>query len=84
MTLEKKYDVYKSIFDCFRFLEQDIMTEHTFRELAGELIQQQQDSYTVLLRLWEEHGYITVLSQPGKQRFIELGPAYERTHYCLM
>ena len=79
-----KNDVAMAIYDLFCSLEQDIVTEHTFKALLAEVIAEQRDSYTILLRLWEEHRYITVLRQPGKPRAIELGAGFERNYGCLM
>ena len=80
----QKSDIYLAIYDIFRLLEQDIMEECTFRELLRELIINQPDSYTILLKLWEEHGYIKILRQLGKPRSIELGPVYERNFYAFI
>jgi hypothetical protein len=77
----QKLDISQAIYNVFRFVEQDSMEEHTFRHLLDETILAQHDSYTILLRLWQEHGYITILSSPGKPRYIALGPSYGRD-YC--
>lgn len=80
----KKQDVQTAIKAAFRFVGQDIMAECTFRHLLYDIIIQQRESYTILLRLWEEHDYIVVLRQPGKPRVIEIGPIYERDYSCLL
>ncbi len=81
---QSKLDVETTIYAAFREIEQDMMSEATFKHQCQDLIAEQQDSYTILLRLWEEHQYITVVRQPGKPRAIALGPVYERNFPCLM
>ena len=80
----QKQDVKIAIKAAFGFVGQDIMTECTFRHLLYDTIIQQRDSYTILLRLWEEHEYITVIRKPGTPRYIEIGSIYERDYSCLL
>lgn len=82
---QKKTDVARAIKEAFSSLEQDIMSEYTFRTLMQDVIEHEiHYSYTILLRLWEEHGYIRIVRMPGQPRYVELGSAFERDYPCLM